>query len=171
MADYFLSSMQEESEEGGLNGMKILAIDPGNIQSAILVWDGKRILHKEIGDNDVLISNINLLLGDILVIEQIRCMGMAVGATILDTVFWTGRFCERWEGDFHLMPRHEVKMHLCQSMRAKDSNIRQALIDRFGEPGTKKSKGLTYGLSKDLWQCFGLAVTWWDKHGLKEVPL
>ena len=36
----------------------------------------------------------------------------------------------------------EEKMNLCGSMKAKDSNIRQALIDRFGEVGTKKNPRL-----------------------------
>ena len=38
--------------------------------------------------------------------------------------------------------RKEEKMNICHTMRAKDSNIRQALIDRFGEVGTKKNPRL-----------------------------
>jgi hypothetical protein len=47
-------------------------------------------------------------------------------------------------------------------MRAKDSNIRQALIDRFGEPGTKKVPGLLYGIKKDEWSALALGVFWHD---------
>ncbi len=53
----------------------------------------------------------------------------------------------------------EVKIHLCNHPRAKDPNIRQALIDRFGAPGTKKNQGATYGLAGDMWSALGVAVT------------
>ncbi len=39
---------------------------------------------------------------------------------------------------------------------------RQALIDRFGVPGTKKSPGMMYGLHKDMIQAFAVAVTYFD---------
>ena len=89
---------------------------------------------------------------------------MSVSDSIFDTVYWTGRFREAWgdKGFFDRIPRMTVKMHLCHNSRAKDSNIRQALIDRFGAPGTKKEQGLTYGLKADMWQAFALAVYFYD---------
>ena len=44
-------------------------------------------------------------------------------------------------------------------LRKQDSNIRQSLINRFGSPGTKKCKGITYGISGDQWSALGVAVT------------
>ncbi len=99
--------------------------------------------------------------------EQIKCYGMPVSDSIFDTVFWSGRFCEAWSFEFHRVPRMDVKMHHCHNSRAGDSNIRTALIDRFGPPGTKKAPGLTYGLKKDLWAAFALAVYWVDTQGKK----
>jgi hypothetical protein len=55
-------------------------------------------------------------------------------------------------------------LHHCHSAKAKDSNIRQALADRFapGEPnygkGTKANQGWFYGFSADVWQAYALAV-------------
>jgi len=158
--------------------MRILAIDPGPVQSAYVVWDGVKLEPPadefgefyggyEILPNEELQSFLvnESHRWDYVVIEKVACYGMAVGENVFETVFWTGKFCG-WmvAEDAIRMPRKDVKMHLCGSMRAKDSNIRQALIDRFGPPGTKKAPGLTYGLKKDLWQAFALAVTYYDQN-------
>jgi len=145
--------------------MKVLAIDPGTTQSAYVLWNDHSIHLLGIREND----EVRLMLRDwvidscTLVIEQIRCYGMPIGQTTLDTVFWSGRFWEAWTGDKHLMPRLEVKKHICHNGVAKDSNIRQALIDRFGPPGVKKDPGLLYGVKKDIWAAMAIAVTWMDQ--------
>ena len=145
---------------------KIFAIDPGTKESAYVQWDGKRILDMGIRHNMEIIINLYQMPPMDLVVEQVRSYGMAIGATTLDTVFWSGRFCEAWPGDWSLMPRMDVKMHLCHNSRANDSNIRQALIDRF-EPDLKprqRPKGILKGVSKDIWAALALGVTWWDKN-------
>jgi hypothetical protein len=43
-------------------------------------------------------------------------------------------------------------------MRAKDANIRQALIDRFGAVGTKKMPGPLFGVSSHYWAALAVAV-------------
>jgi hypothetical protein len=60
------------------------------------------------------------------------------------------------------IPRLKVKLHLCHDSRAKDANIRAALIDRFGKPGTKKNPGALYGVTRDLWSALAVAITFWD---------
>jgi len=151
--------------------MEILAIDPGTTQSAIIVWDGEKILDAKILLNQDLLEMIyrDCVCSD-MVIEMFQGFGMSVGATVFETVFWIGRFCEAWKGPFHRIFRKDVKIHLCNNMRAKDSNISQALRDRFGEKPTKSRPNPVYGgfkLKRDQWQAFGLAVTWMDlNHGL-----
>jgi hypothetical protein len=151
--------------------MQILAIDPGNEQSAYVIYDADSqiISEKGIEPNDRILARLELVPGFVgddspyLVIEQVACMGMAVGAEVFETVFWSGRFAQSWAArwlPWNRIKRHQVKMHLCGSMRAKDGNIRQALIDRFGKPGTKKNPGKTYGLSGDMWQALAVAVTY-----------
>ena len=147
--------------------MAILAIDPGNVQSAFAVWDGKQIIHCGIEENESMRQTIEMNgdAGD-MVIEMFQGFGMPVGAEVFETVYWIGRFCEVWSGAFWRVFRKDVKMHLCGSTRAKDSNIRQALIDRFGSPSTKANPNPVYGeykLRKDMWQAFALAVFWWDR--------
>ena len=143
--------------------MRVLAIDPGPEESAYVIWDGDAI------DNAGKCLNLELLYRILdnrddceVVIEMIASYGMPVGRETFETCVWIGRFIERAEGGERLT-RGEVKMHLCHSMRAKDANVRQALIDRFGPPGTRKKPGLTYGLAGDMWAAFALAVTWVDK--------
>ncbi len=148
--------------------MIIFAIDPGPTQSAWVIWDGEKIIAKEISQNDRLLEICsNGLSTHIMAIEQIMSYGMSVSTSIFDTVFWTGRFCEAWNnagGHWSRVPRMAVKMHLCNSSRAKDGNIRQALIDRF-EPGLKpkqRPKGILKGLKADIWAAFALAVYYHD---------
>lgn len=82
---------------------------------------------------------------NLLVIEMVASYGMAVGETVFETCVWIGKFMQIAEN--RKMPvkkiyRKDEKMNICHSMKAKDSNIRQALIDRFGVVGTKKNPRL-----------------------------
>lgn len=154
--------------------MTILAIDPGPVESAWVRYDGRT--------NSVLLARkeANALVlqqwwsvADVVVIEQVRSYGMPVGAEVFDTVHWSGRFHQAALGDYGcanpavvLVPRKDVKLHLCQSPRANDATIRQALIDKFGGKdkaiGRKSSPGPLYGLKADCWQALALGVTWWE---------
>lgn len=142
--------------------MKILAIDPGNERSAFVIWDGKTIHDKGIVDNEQLLEYSEAY--DYLAIEMVASYGMPVGRTVFETCVWIGRFLEmlKRKEDYKLIYRKDIKMHLCHSMRAKDGNIRQAIIDRLGAPGTKKNQGVTYGVSKDIWSALGVAIYAYD---------
>jgi hypothetical protein len=99
---------------------------------------------------------------DDVVIEMVASYGMPVGAEVFETVYWIGRFAQAAEAagaKVHRIKRLQVKQHICHDSRAKDSNIRQALIDRFGPVGTKKDKGWFYGFKADMWAAYALAVT------------
>lgn len=96
-------------------------------------------------------------------IEKVESFGMAVGAEVFETVFWSGRFAEAaWCYRVERITRRAVKLHLCGSARAKDTNIRQALIDRYGGSaaiGKKAAPGPLFGISKDVWSALAVAVT------------
>lgn len=153
--------------------MTILSIDPGNIESAFCLIDKETYKPIEFGkiDNDVLLDYIEEKACDIdcLVIEMIASYGMAVGQTVFDTCVWIGRFIQKYSDilyvpNYAYIYRKEEKMNLCYSMKAKDSNIRQALIDRFGVVGTKSNKGWFYGFKKDIWSAYAVGVTYLDKN-------
>lgn len=91
------------------------------------------------------------------VIEMVASYGMPVGKSIFDTVLGIGELCERHAGA-KLLTRMEVKRSLCRDSRAKDSNVRQVIIDRFGGPQEKKKGGQLYGVSKDVWAAIAVAL-------------
>lgn len=147
--------------------MKILAIDPGNEQSAYVLMDADtlRPVCAEILPNEDMLDVVRRHNRDCrIVIEMVASYGMAVGKTVFETVFWIGRFYEA-AGQYverDRVYRMDVKMNLCHSSRANDANIRQALIDRFGPTGTKKNPGWFYGFKKDLWAAYAVGVTYAD---------
>jgi hypothetical protein len=149
---------------------RILAIDPGSEQSAWLTWDGTRIHRFGIQPNEELAATLRLAMEwsdgmtDVVVIEQIESYGMAVGREVFETVHWAGRFTEAARPTPVVqLPRRAVKLAICGDTRAKDGNIRQALLDRFGgarAKGTKAAPGPLYGISKDVWSALAIALTY-----------
>lgn len=152
--------------------MKLMAIDPGNRMSAyvLLDTDTRNILAKGKVDNETMRNHLMVMFYEAVVIEQIAAMGMAVGAEVFETCVWSGRFIEcavRRSIPWHRLKRTEIKIHLCGSMRAKDGNIRQALIDRYGGPdaiGRKANPGRLYGVSADIWSALAVGTVWADQH-------
>ena len=159
----------------------LLAIDPGNIESGYVILDEYKVIDKGKVLNedlmfkiayDVIFKNI-----DQAVIERIASYGMATGQTVFDTCVWIGRFQQLLienNVDVALVFRKDVKMNICGQTRAKDSNIIQALIDRFAPntpnrgKGKKASPGYFYGFKADIWQAFALGVTWQDMREVKK---
>lgn len=142
----------------------ILAIDPGTTQSAFVWYSAGRISDFGIVDNNQMIGILEQDSSPSIqvVIEMIASYGMAVGKEVFETVRWIGRFQQAsiYPDDVKFIYRKDVKIHLCGSMKAKDANIRQALLDKVGPQGTKKDPGPTYGISKDVWSALAVAVTY-----------
>lgn len=156
----------------------ILAIDPGNIESAYVVMDDdlKPIEFGKV-ENWILLGymygdRFTALKVDKSAIEMVACYGMPVGKEVFETCVWIGRFYEVLNMELDMEPtfiyRKDEKINLCGSMKAKDGNIIQALKDRFGDKGTKKNPGWFYGFSADVWQAYAVGVTYYDMK-LKEV--
>lgn len=157
--------------------MAILAIDPGNEQSAyVLMRPDLSVIAKGIVKNEELLQLIPSHPNDTeLAIEMVASYGMAVGETTFETVFWIGRFYEaaRKFRRRARIKRMDVKMHICSNSRAKDANIRQALIDRFAKhdkkrgTGTKANTDWFYGFKADIWQAYAVGVTYGDAYEIQ----
>jgi hypothetical protein len=156
-------------------GRQVLAIDPGNTYSAYALIDADRrpLFFGKIPNDDLLGVLDHLVVGEEaaptrIAIEMVASYGMAVGADVFETCVWIGRFQQHLRllqsSEVDLVKRHPVKLHHCHSAKAKDSNIIQALVDRFapGQPnrgkGTKADPGWFYGFAADVWQAYALAV-------------
>jgi len=142
----------------------ILSIDPGTFESAFVLFEkeGTRIVNFAKVKNEILLESLRIPNLDLslLAIETMENHGMAVGATTYDTCRYIGMLQEAGRRVPQLLiKRSQVKMHICRTMKAKDPNIRQALIDRFGEPGTKKKPGKLYGFSGDCWSALAIGLT------------
>ena len=150
--------------------IQLVAIDPGNEQSAFVAFDhaGGLRRHGKLANDEMLRQLASEQhAGDAtttLAIEMIASYGMPVGREVFDTCVWIGRFVQAWRGPCVRVYRRDVKLHLCADSRAKDPNIRQALIDRYGPGkgraiGTKKEPGPLYGVTADVWSALAVAVT------------
>lgn len=159
----------------------VCAIDPGCDISAFVTYatSTRRIVAHGTESNEALLSRLRVSYGrpipaafGPLVVEQIESFGMAVGKETFETVWWAGRFHEAWRGEAHRMTRKAVKLHLCESTRATDSNIRQAILDRFGGTaaiGTKKNQGPLYGVKGHEFAALAVALTYADTRLGKET--
>lgn len=152
----------------------ILSIDPGNVQSAYVLMgcDYRPISFDILPNEEMLQYIVHLESPDqvTIVIEMVASYGMGVGETVFETVFWIGRFFEAAAkyAKRERIKRGTVKMNLCHSMRAKDSNVRIALVDRFapgdtkGGKGTKNEPGWFFGFRDDVWAAYAVGVTYFD---------
>jgi hypothetical protein len=88
--------------------------------------------------------------------------GMTVGRSIFRTCVFVGRVEEAWEENrdtpWREVFRKEVKLELCGNTSAKDSHVREALIDRVGPVGKKATPGPTHGIVGDEWAALAVAV-------------
>lgn len=154
--------------------MIILAIDPGPVTSGYVGWkvDG----HSSVSLSGTDVPNADVLalvqevaqgvvpgFGDCLAIEKVACYGRPVGEGVLETVHWSGRFEQAWRErttcDVIRLRFSDVLLHHCHTRHgAKESHVRQVLIDRFGSPGTKKAPGLLYHVHGHAWSALALAV-------------
>lgn len=158
---------------------KLIAIDPANVYSGYVIveydenFEITKILDKGKVENDKIYDILAREHGYELAVEMIASYGMAVGATVFETCVTIGRFTQfaldigkvKTVGRVY---RKDEKLNICGTLKAKDANIMQALIDRYayGVPnrgkGTKKNQGFFYGFSKDMWAAMAVAVTYLD---------
>jgi hypothetical protein len=156
--------------------MNILCIDPGTTESGVVaIADGGQVLVTEpVQSNEIILHqmcNNWVPEFDLLLIEMIASYGMPVGRETFETCVWIGRFVEAFQGKAEYVYRRDVKLTLCNSMRAKDANVRQAILDRFPptgggktpQVGTKAKPGPLFGVKSHGWAALAIGLTWLEK--------
>ena len=97
---------------------------------------------------------------------------LSFGKIANESILWNGRLIQAAIDrgiPVDRIYRKEEKLCLCNTLRAKDANIRQALIDRYAKTdkkngkGTKKEPDVFFGVKKDVWSAIAVGVTWREK--------
>ena len=157
--------------------MKVIAIDPGTEDSAMVVMDAETLKPEQLylETNDMiryLLYNFPYSWDDEVAIEMVASYGMPVGREVFETCVWIGRFYEAAVTSLkngnrpQFVYRKDEKLHICQSPKANDATIRRALIDRFADHdlrfgrGTKKDPDWFYGFRQDLWAAYAVGLTY-----------
>lgn len=151
--------------------MRVLALDPGDTQTGYCFIDVDTLRPLSFGkeDNQSVLLLVQLEAYDLLVSERVASYGMAVGRSVFETCEWVGRYTQASHAPVVYIYRQEEKLHICHDSRAKDSNIRRALIDRFAQHdlkngrGTKKKPDWFYGFKKDVWAAYAAGITYIEK--------
>ena len=158
--------------------MLIYGVDPGTIQSGVVIYDTvqERVRFADIIKNSEVWSHRAIeheFAIDAFAVEMVSHYGrnMPAGASLFETCVWIGRFIEAWnqrksteQGHAILVYRRDQKLHLCDTPRAGDKEIRQALLDRFGGNrkialGVKKHQGPLFGIKSHSWNALAVALT------------
>lgn len=175
----------------------VLAIDPGPESSAFVRWDGGTVLASGHHANELILDEIRLIDVECAVaVERVSSYGaLRAAAVLLDTAMWAGRFYELARAlprpvGFITFP--DVRRHLTGLGNGKEVDVRQALIDRFGEPrgrkcpackgrgkaglgrargpcavcagsGWERAPSVTARVTGHEWSALAVAVTWWDR--------
>lgn len=157
----------------------ILAIDPGPVKSAFVLVDDNNYkpVQFDLIENSKVFYPIEGAY-DHFVIECIASYGMSVGKDVFETCYWIGRFMQyahMQNKKINRIYRMEEKMTICHNSRARDTNIRHALIDRFAQHDFKNGKGKKdnpdwfFGFRADIWAAYAVGVTYIDKYLRKGV--
>ncbi len=158
----------------------ILGVDPGNVESAWVVFQHPKLVAKGLELNSDFLRRIPKMRAmyniDIMVIERIANYGDIVGATIFDTEHWAGRFVERWDFTHYRIYRRDVKKYLGLGPNTKDAQVNKATADHF-EPygggknpvkGIQKQPGPLFGVKDDIWAALAIAVGYDDNEEVQQ---
>ena len=161
--------------------MRFIACDPGNEKSALVIYDAyaKTIGGQFIGPN----KDCRLWLKHLAPIHQLLVMEYTkpyvrytkakkpyFPSQVMLTAREQGRFQEIFESvdrKVDYIFRQTVKAHIAGKATANDSEIRKALLDRYGGErvalGKKASPGPLWGIKADLWQALAAGIAYAEK--------
>jgi hypothetical protein len=151
----------------------IMGVDPGSSESAYVVWAHTHVVDQGHLPNRDLLKLIEAKGSDsLLVLEQLARMGQDIGASVLETAFWSGQFAHAAR-IYDRIPRMVIKRALTGRTNTKDKDVRASLLLRFGGQakamGTKAAPGPLYGVASHRWSALAVAVVYSDMAATKPL--
>lgn len=162
----------------------VFAIDPGPERSHWAWLRGTDVIGAASWLNDMLLSYLRHSGSTTVVVEIPYPHGKPMSFATVLTAFWAGRITSR-QRSLWLVPRESVKLAVVRSRAASPAEVRQAVIDHFGEarfqraltctkcggkgwrgrdhtpcPVREREPGDLAGVSGDVWDALALAVAW-----------
>lgn len=161
-----------------------IGIDPGTSESGIVaLFPDNRVISPLVLENGEVLKECSRIVHRAATeypcgipirvgVEMIASYGMPVGKEVFETILWIGHFISQFPSlaspvSVKKVYRINVKSHICKSGKAKDANIRQAILDLFPgdgggktpQIGTKAEPGPLYGVKSHIWAALGVAIT------------
>lgn len=130
-----------------------IAIDPGNEESGwvVALKDNSKLIYKNKDKNSILYKKFKEFIENEQVlrvgIEYPSSYGMPVNQTLLDTCTFCGillQICKENNVSVDLIFRKSTKMFLCNSVRARDSEVNSRVREYIGEDYTIKKPNYYY---------------------------
>ena len=153
--------------------MIMLGIDPGPRDSGLTWWDTDaekvRESREDLNDNilrELRDNPIPMCAAAMIIIEDPQPMRRPASEDFIDTCKWSGRFREAIEGGLDLatigslimIPYREVSQHFCRIVGAKETFVKRAIIEKYGDPGTKSKPGKLYGTKGHGWSALAVCI-------------
>ncbi len=149
--------------------MRIAALDPGSGESGLVVFETAPfgILRHEHRLNPKLVHEPPI--ADVLAVEWIEERGVRLAESVTETIMWATVLIWQWGfwNRHHRVCRSRVKRTLLGVTSGTDKLIREALIERFGDPGSAKAPGLLHGFVSHEWAALAAGVTWCEQQGIQ----
>lgn len=153
--------------------MEYLGIDPGTTESGFCrVIDGRPVESGVLPNQEMWNRIFDLDPSVVVVFERPAGMGQVAGNELLMTAIWTGAFMAaagKLPTTAYSVTRGQVLSWLLHGKskakgKTHDSQVRTALLDRFGgesiAKGNKAKPGPLYGISSHAWPAFAAVLTW-----------
>ena len=137
--------------------LSVIGIDPGKT----LGWFRYDELCAYSGEFES-ISDLPHAGSAVVAIETVKPYSQPLSQDVIDTCIQIGELKRRYPRAL-LITRGEVKQHLLGRATGSDTDVRRALIDIFGDPGTKKDPGRLYGVKGHGWAALAVAYVVYEQ--------
>lgn len=144
-----------------MNITDCIAIDPGSETSGLLVMSSGKVANASQDLPPEAVERVVRTWSFLpVLIEGLSNYGQQIGDETLRTAYVIGKLYGIDPSRTTVIRRIDVKLALVGASGAKDSVIRQDLLERFGGPAAAKKGGPLSTVKGHAWQALALACAW-----------